>query len=57
MLRTCGHLADVGFSDVTPGVVPGPVEKPGAMHDHTALALDVTGLSGSPVSEEDWPAV
>lgn len=54
---TCGDLAQVGFSHAALGIIPGPMEKPGAMHCDTALVRDVTGLPGSPVSEEDWPAI
>lgn len=57
MLHTWGDLTDVGFSYVTPGVVPGPVEIFWTMHNYTALILYITGLSWSPVSEENWPAI
>lgn len=54
---TCGDLAQVGFSHAALGIIPGPVEKASAMHGDTALVRDVTGLPGSPVGEEDWPAI
>lgn len=57
LLHTGGDLADVGFRDVTLGVVPGPVEQSWAVHAHAALALNVARLSWSPLSEENWPAI
>ncbi len=57
VLRTWGDLADVGFSLVTLGVVPGPVEGAWTVHAHAALVLNVAGLSWSPLSEKYWPAV
>lgn len=56
-LRTCGDLADVGFGRVALGVVPGPVEITGAEHGDAAFVSEVTGLPGTPVGEEDWPAI
>lgn len=54
---TCGDLAQVGFSHVALGIIPGAMEKASAVHSDTALVGDVTGLPGSPVGEEDWPAI
>lgn len=54
---TCGDLAEVGFGHLALGVIPGPVEKPSAIHGHTALIGGVAGLPGPPVSKEDWPAI
>lgn len=33
------------------------MEEPGAVHGDAALVRDVTGLPGSPVGEEDGPAI